>query len=110
VVQCGGEVVSSLGKSMSDINLGMLYLAREVLQQNRALGMANLGITPEVANTLLALSAEELHRLAHTPMLLVGLRWRGSSVWACLRQYAMGSAAALPRAVLLGEGELDHVH
>ena len=54
---------------MSDINLGMLYLAREVLQQNRALGMANLGITPEVANTLLALSAEELHRLAHTPML-----------------------------------------
>ena len=102
--------MSSLGKSMSDINLGMLYMAREVLQQDRALGMASLGITPEVASTLLSLSAEEINRLAHTPLLLVGLRWRGASVWNCLRKYAMGSAAALPRALLLGEGELDHVH
>jgi hypothetical protein len=29
--------MSSLGKSMSDINLGMLYLAREVLQKDEAL-------------------------------------------------------------------------
>ncbi len=102
--------MSSLGKSMADINLGMLYLAREVLQQNRTLGMANLGIAPEVAATLLSLSAEELHHLANTPLLLVGLRWRGASVWDCLKQYAMGSASALPRALLLGEAELDHVH
>jgi hypothetical protein len=103
-------IVSSLGKSMADINLGMLYLARELLQQDKTLGMAHLGITPDVATTLLELSAEELARLARTPMLLVGLRWRGATVWNCLRQYAMGSAAALPRAILLGEGELDHVH
>ena len=102
--------MTTLGKSMSDINLGMIYLAREVLQQDRHLGMANLGITPEVADTLLALSAEEINRLARTPLLLVGLRWRGAAVWSCLRQYATGSAAALPRALLLGEGELDHVH
>lgn len=102
--------MSGLGKSMSDINFGMLYLAREVLQQDRTLGMANLGITPEVAATLLSLSTEEINRLAHTPLLLVGLRWRSASVWNCLRQYALGSPAALPRALLLGEGELNHVH
>ena len=43
--------MSTLGKSMSDINLGMIYLAREVLQQDRHLGMANLGITPDVTTT-----------------------------------------------------------
>lgn len=102
--------MSSLGKSMSDINLGMLYLAREVLQQDEALGLTQLGISREVAATLLSLSAEEVNRLGKTPLLLVGLRWRGDAVWDCLRQYAMGSHTALPRAVILGEGELHHVH
>jgi hypothetical protein len=100
----------SLGKSMSDINLGMLYLAREVLQKDEALGLSQLGISREVATTLLSLSAEELNRLGRTPLLLVGLRWRGEPVWDCLRQYALGSQAALPRAVILGAGELHHVH
>lgn len=102
--------MSSLGKSMSDINLGMLYLAREVLQKDEALGLTQLGINREVAGMLMSFSADEINRLGRTPLLLVGLRWRGSAVWDALRQYALGSAKALPRAVILGEGETHHVH
>lgn len=103
-------MLSSLNKSISDLNLGMLYLAREALRQDQQQGLLNLGITPEVAHTLLSLSTDEISHLAQTPLLLVGLRWRSSSVWNSLCQYARGSADALPRALLLGEGELDHVH
>ncbi len=102
--------MSSLGKSVSDINLGMLYLAREALQEDRVAGMANLGISQEVASLLLSLSAEEINRLARTPLLLVGLRWRSGAVWDCLKQYASGTPNALSRAVILGEEECDHVH
>jgi hypothetical protein len=49
----GENRMSSLGKSMSDINLGMLYLAREVLQKDEALGLSQLGISREVANPAL---------------------------------------------------------
>ncbi len=103
-------MMNTLNKSISDLNLGMLYLAREALRQDQHQGMLDLGITPEVAHTLLSLSTDELSHLAQTPLLLVGLRWRSASVWSSLCQYARGCADALPRALLLGEGELDHVH
>ncbi|NDU85081.1 MAG: flagellar transcriptional regulator FlhD [Ferrovum sp.] len=102
--------MSRFGKSIAEINLGMLYLAREVLQQDRLQGLLNLGITQKVADTLLALSAQELSHLAQSPVLLVGLRWHSARVWECLSQYATGTDTALPRALLLGEGEYDHVH
>lgn len=95
-------------QSIAEINLGMLYLAREVLQQNRLQGLLHLGIPPKVADLVLGLSATQLYHLAHSPVLLVGLRWRSMRVWECLNQYALGVDGALPRALLLGEGERDH--
>ncbi|MBW8066554.1 MAG: hypothetical protein GJU73_03830 [Ferrovum sp.] len=101
-------VMSRFAKSFAEINLGMLYLAREVLERDRLQGLLNLGLLPPVADLVLGMSAAEIHHLAQSPILLVGLRWRSMRVWECLGQYAMGTDAALPRALLLGEGERDH--
>jgi Flagellar transcriptional activator (FlhD). len=100
--------MNQFGKSIAEINLGMLYLAREVLHHNRLQGLLNLGIHPKVADVVMGLSAAELSRLAQSPVLLVGLRWHSMRVWECLNQYAVGVDGALPRALLLGEGERDH--
>ncbi len=99
-----------LEKSVSEINLGMLYLAREVLHQDRLHGLLQLGIQPKVADLVTGFSTAELHHLARSPVLLVGLRWRSMRVWECLNQYASGLDGALPRALLLGEAERDYGH
>lgn len=100
--------MSSFGKSVAEINLGMLYLVREVLHKDRLQGLLHLGIQPKVADLLTSFSTAEVHHLADSPILLVGLRWRSMRVWECLNQYAVGVDGALPRALLLGEAERDH--
>jgi len=94
-----------IGKSIGELNLGMLQLARESLLRDRLGGMAVLGIGDRVADMLLGLSVEELHRLANTDVLLVGLRWQKPDVWQKLRQFACGQPVALPQAVVLAANE-----
>jgi hypothetical protein len=101
---------TALAKSIVDMNIGMLYLARESLLQDRLAGMATLGIGDEVASCLLDMSTEQLHRLAHIEVLLVGLRWRAAPVWQRLGEFANGKTTALAQALVVGESELRHGH
>ena len=98
----------TLGRSIADINLGMLQLARESLLNDKLGGMAVLGISEGVADMLLSMSLEELQRLAHTRVLLVGLRWSNLDVWQKLRRFAAGNPGALPQAVVLAANEDRH--
>lgn len=98
-------MATQLGRSINELNLGMLQLARESLLRDRLGGMAVLGIGDRVADMLLDMSVEELQRLAGTDVLLVGLRWQKPDVWQKLRQFASGKPAALPQAVVLSARE-----
>lgn len=94
--------------ALSDLNLSFLHVVREALLRNRLSAMGEFQIDARVADLLLALTPEQLRRLAAARVLLFGLRWRRHSVWTCLGAYAAGSAAALPQALLVAEAEARH--
>lgn len=93
--------------ALAELNLSFLYFMREALIRDRLQALADLDIDPAVADLLLSLTADQMIRLAHSEVLLVGLRWRRGQVWSCLGDYAAGADAALPRALIAAESLAD---
>jgi len=91
--------------ALTDLNLSFLHVVREALLRNRPIALGEFQIDGRVADLLLGLTPEQLRRLAMARVLLFGLRWRRHAVWSCLGEYAAGSAAALPQALLVAEAE-----
>ena len=91
--------------ALSDLHLSFLHVVREALLRNRPAALGEFQIDGRVADLLLGMSQEQLRRLANARLLLFGLRWRRHAVWSCLGEYAAGSAAALPQALLVAEAE-----
>ena len=98
--------MSTPDPSIDELNLNFLHLVRESLLRNRLLALGEFQLDPRVADLLLALSQEQLRRLAQARVLLVGLRWRRPAVWACLGDFASGTATALPQALVVAESEV----
>lgn len=95
-----------LDPAIGELNLSFLHLLRESLLRNRLLALSEFDIDDAVADQLLALSHEQLRRLAQSKVVLVALRWRRPAVWHCLADYACGTATALPQALLVAESEV----
>ncbi|MDE3010479.1 MAG: flagellar transcriptional regulator FlhD [Pseudomonadota bacterium] len=91
--------------ALTDLNLNFLHGVREALLRNRATALGEFQIDGRVADLLLAMTQDQLRRLANARVLLFGLRWRRHAVWSCLGEYAAGTAAALPQALLVAEAE-----
>lgn len=91
--------------ALSDLNLDFLHVVRESLLRDRASALGEFQIDGRVADLLLAMTQDQLRRLAGARVLLFGLRWRRHAVWSCLGAYAAGTAAALPQALLVAEAE-----
>lgn len=89
--------------SVAGLNLAFLMYLRESLMQDRLQTLADFEIEARLADRILALTTDQLIRLAHADLLLVGLRWRRLPVWSCLGDYAEGADAALPRALIAAE-------
>ncbi len=93
--------------SIAELNLNFLHLVRESLLRNRLLALSEFQLEARTADRLLALSHDQLRRLAEAHVLLVGLRWRRAAVWTCLTEFASGRASALPQALVVAETEVQ---
>lgn len=67
-----------------EINLSYLLLTRRLLVEDKASGMSSLGVLPEVADVLMALSPEEIERLASTSQILCSFRFHDHTVLSAL--------------------------
>jgi|GEM_PF-345856 hypothetical protein len=92
--------------AVSELNWMILQFVRESLLRDRLAALNAFHIDSALADLLLELTPEQLRRIAFSKVLLVGLRWRRFSVWHCLREYAEGTAVALPQALIAAEAEV----
>ena len=102
--------MNGLNRSIVELNRNLLFLAREILLENKLVAMSQLDLSEDVAQIILDFSLEEIKRLAETPMMLIGFRWKKNTIWSSLQQYAKGSPSNLSRAVILGHEEIEHVN
>ncbi|HEX7907479.1 MAG TPA: flagellar transcriptional regulator FlhD [Paraburkholderia sp.] len=76
-----------------EINLAYLLLTRRLLAEDKASGMSSLGVSSEVADVLLALSPEEIERLASTSQILCSFRFLDHTVLSTLTHSQVEIAA-----------------
>jgi hypothetical protein len=93
--------------TVSELNWMILQFVRESLLRDRLEAFSAFHIDDSLADLLLELTPEQLRRIAYSKVLLVGLRWRRFSVWHCLKEYAQGTAMALPQALIAAEAEMS---
>lgn len=99
--------MSAAYSTVSELNWMILQFVRESLLRNRLEALNAFHIDDALADLLLELTPEQLRRIAFSKVLLVGLRWRRYSVWHCLREFAQGTAVALPQALIAAEAEVS---
>jgi len=100
--------MSQAYSTVNELNWMILQFVRESLLRDRFEALNVFHIDAELGDLLLELTPEQLRRIAFSKVLLVGLRWRRLSVWHCLRDYAQGTAVALPQALIAAEAEVSH--
>jgi flagellar transcriptional activator FlhD len=61
-------------KEIADLNLTYMLLAQKLLRQDRSAAMLRLGISPEMADLLVALSLAEVIKLAASNFVLCAFR------------------------------------
>lgn len=102
--------MNRMGRSIVELNQNLLFLAREILLENKTVAMSQLDLSDDVAQIILDLSLEEIQRLAATPMMLIGFRWKRNTIWSSLQQYAKGGQGNLPKVMILGHEEAENVN
>jgi Flagellar transcriptional activator (FlhD) len=93
--------------TVSELNWMILQFVRESLLRDRLEALEAFHIDACLGDLLLELTPEQIRRIAFSKILLVGLRWRRFSVWHCLKEYAQGTAVALPQALIAAEAEVS---
>jgi flagellar transcriptional activator FlhD len=69
-------------ESIRGINLSYLALAQRMLREDRAHGMATLGLAAPLADLLAGLSQEQMLKLAAHDQLICCFRWDGRAMLA----------------------------
>lgn len=78
---------SSLAE-IQDLNLTYLVLAKQMLAEDRDAAIFRLGLTPDVADYLLSLSAKKLSQLSRSNQLVFSLRFENAvDLEATLQSY-----------------------
>ena len=63
-----------MSKEIADLNLTYMLLAQKLLREDKAVAMLRLGISPEMADLLVAMSLAEVVKLATSNFVLCGFR------------------------------------
>src|ERR1700744_1550383 len=79
-----------------EMNLAYLLLIQRLLAEDRSTAMGTLGVSPEVADVLLALSLKELTKLASVSQILCSFRFNDHTVLLALT-HSQVEAAAMTR-------------
>ncbi|HLR77710.1 MAG TPA: flagellar transcriptional regulator FlhD [Burkholderiaceae bacterium] len=75
---------------IQEINLSYLMLAQRLLRDDRATGMARLGIDDDVASLILQLSPAQLVRLASSSSVICGFRMNDYNLLSALTRDVLG--------------------
>src|SRR5690625_2386738 len=75
---------------IQEVNLSYLILAQRLLKENKNVGMYRLGISEDVAETLMGLSPAQIVRLASSSSLLCGFRLNDYQLLHTLSQDVLG--------------------
>jgi len=70
--------------SIRELNLSYISLAQRLLREDKAMGMARLGLSSGLAEILAALSLAQIVNLAATPQVLCAFRFRDHTVLSAL--------------------------
>ncbi len=88
-----------------DLNLSYLVLAQAMIRQDKAQALYRLGMSEGVADIVLALSTQQLVRVASRNHMMCGFRFDDEVVWSLLGEHGaaapQASASALHASVLM---------
>ena len=102
----------ALLSEVREANLSYLMLARQMIAEDKAEASFRLGIDPELAEMIGALSSGQLLKIASSNMLMCRFRFDDRTVWDLItshskdRETGMGAVHA---AILLGTRALETV-
>ncbi|MEX3917886.1 flagellar transcriptional regulator FlhD [Paraburkholderia sp. BR10872] len=87
---------------IQEINLSYLLLAQRMLREDVATGMFRLGLSAEVAEILMALTVQQIARIAACGQMLCQLRFESPEILAVLARHGpLRSVANMHAAILL---------
>jgi flagellar transcriptional activator FlhD len=89
-----------------EANLAYLMLAQHMLRNDRAQALFRLGLTESVADVILALSPQQIVRVASSPMLLCRFRFDDEMVWGLLATHGKQASAQSLHAGIVMAGRL----
>jgi len=76
-----------LTQDIRDANLSYLTLAQQLIRQNPEQAQFRFGITPESADLIERLSADQVRNIASSPMLLCRFKVDDDLVWGLLTSH-----------------------
>lgn len=79
---------SRLMAEIRDANLSYLMLAQAMLREDRERALFRLGVTPEVADIICALSPAQMLKIAAGNLLMCRFRFDDEMVWSLLTEHA----------------------
>jgi flagellar transcriptional activator FlhD len=80
---------------IGEMNLAYLLLLQRLLAEDRSTAMSSLGVSPAVADVLVALSLQELTKLASVSQILCSFRFNNHAVLSALTHNQAGAAATI---------------
>ncbi|CAM2143433.1 Flagellar transcriptional regulator FlhD [Pararobbsia alpina] len=91
-------------ESIREVNLSYLMLAQHMLREDRAIAMFRLGLSADVADTLIGLSPTQIMKLAACNHLLCAFRFNEQKLLAALTQPSKQIEIASAHAAILMAG------
>jgi flagellar transcriptional activator FlhD len=88
-----------------EANLSYLMLAQQMLREDKEAAMFRLGVSDELADTLLALSTSQVLKMATSNMLLFRFRFDERLVLGMLNGYTKDRSMLPSHAAILMSGE-----
>jgi flagellar transcriptional activator FlhD len=92
-----------------DANLSYLLLAQRLIQEDKPQALYRLGLTEELAYTILSFSTAQLLKIAATNVLICRFRFEDDMVWNLLTSYSKDKEVSGIHAAILMAGQMAEV-